>query len=75
MINLRLDVVLSLGEEVADFDDVEDGAEDAEVEDEVRVGDWEGVGADEGNVSTGSNFRYGVGDTLVWRGLTLPDFG
>ena len=55
MIDLRLDVVLSLGEEVVDIDNVEDGAEDAEVEDEVCVGDWEGIGADEGSVSTGSD--------------------
>lgn len=44
LINLYPDVVLSLGEEDVELRDFEDGAEDAENEDEVGVGYWEGVG-------------------------------
>ena len=43
--DVRLDVVLGLGEEGVEVGDVENGAEAFELEDEVRVGDWECVGA------------------------------
>ena len=52
-IDLRLDVVLSLGEKVVEFGSFEEGAEDAEVEDEIGVGYWEGVGAGGRHVSLG----------------------
>ena len=43
----RLDVLMNFMEESTELDDVEQRTEFCKAEDEVRVGDWEGVGAGE----------------------------
>lgn len=73
-VDLRLDVVLSSDEEVVEFENVEEGAEDTEFEDEVGVGDWEGVRAGGEIVSMGLNLVVRGGNTLVSRDLKLPGF-
>ena len=45
LVDQGLDVVLDSGEEFVELEDLQDGAEGAEVEDEIRVGDREGVKA------------------------------
>ena len=49
--NLQLDFVFNLREEVAEIEDIEHGAEVGEDEDEVGVGDWEGLRAGGRDVS------------------------
>ena len=66
--DVRLDVVLGLGEEDAEVEDVEDGAEGFEVEDEVRIGDAESVAAVGRNVSKGMQFAMcGRGEGGGWK--------
>ena len=67
--DVRLDVVLGFGEEGAEVVNVEDGAEGFEVEDEVRIGDAESVGAVGRNVNKGMQFAMCGGEGGVrWGG-------
>ena len=79
LIDLHLDIVLGVGEKVVEFVNVKDGPEDAEVDDEIGVGDREVFRAGgKGTVSVDGSMGAGeVGRvvTLVLRCLKLARVG
>lgn len=78
LIDLHLDIVLGVGKKVVEFVNVKDGPEDAEVDDEIGVGDREVFRAGERDCQCG--WFDGAGEvgrvgTLVSRCLKLARFG
>ena len=63
VVDQRLDVVVDFVEELIELEYVEQRTEFFEAEDEVRVGDWEGVGAG------GKLRQFGFLILVLWRAL------
>ena len=61
LVDLALDVILNYFEEVVQFEEIDNSAEVAELENEISVGNWKGFKAGRRNVSMGLEFGVGAG--------------